>query len=427
MASFTTPFIEGVTIWQSPAITRNAVAYQEPAFVKSVSIAEAELGNDTSCNVEVELDNAPGTYHGYPSVSLREGALCRATVGSKLSDGGVQYLTASGLVLTEIDPSPTRTILRFADILGALELAVWDRGDINLRGWSPADAIMCVGNLYGIPEDRFDLEDLGEYLIGDWKWEGQTIRSIMSDIAKRGGRGASLWFDPIDFKIKTGCRYCRAKRTAGDFASHQDNGWNSSGCLAADEDRVPGGVDGTLRVDTSRDRASLFFAEQFSGRGSRLTGEFLDRVQVQGKGFDGYPVRLQAQDARSISGQNADGTDVSAEDFAERYIGWRKSKVVDIQDDLQRGIRSTAKLGESTWDLLGQSLIEEMDAFGQRGRQIPGVVTPLAPTMRVGYVVYVIGGEWSEADEKKFRVRGAKHEATGHSTFNLQEMIGRLD
>jgi len=47
--------------------------------------------------------------------------------------------------------------------------------------------------------------------------------------------------------------------------------------------------------------------------------------------------------------------------------------------------------------------------------------------MRVGYVVYVIGGEWSEADEKKFRVRGAKHEATGHSTFNLQEMIGRLD
>lgn len=426
--SFTTPFVSAVTVWQATNITSpGALDYQLSGAAKSVVVAEPELGNDSSANIDVTIENYAGVYGTHPNLSLREGSLCRATVGTVLSDGNHQFKSFAGIVLTEIDADARQAQLRFTDILGMMELAVWDRGDLNFKLWNPKEAIRCVFGLYGIPDAWLDLEDLGEYLIGDWLFNGQSIRSIASSIAKRGQRGAAIWYDMIAGKIKTGCRFCRTKRTSLDYATHQDNGWNSSGCVAADLARTGTGYDAIIYVDALQDTTQMLFTEAFSGRGSRLTGNTANRVTIEGKAFDGYPLRIGMQDNPSISGVTDAGAVTPDNELYKRYIGWRRTQFLDATQDEQRGFRTTQKLGESTWDLLGQQLIEGLNTFGDRGVEVPGVVVPQNTNLAVGQALLAVGGEWNRADGKYFRVTGCQHSTNGRSVLTLREMIGRLD
>jgi hypothetical protein len=187
---------------------------------------------------------------------------------------------------------------------------------------------------------------------------------------------------------------------------------------------TPEGVDYFLYINAKADGSSMTFAEQFAGRGSRLTGEFLNRFQVEGVAFDGYPLRMQVQDSPSISGYDDDGTPNYS---ITRYVGWRKTDTFNIQDDPQRRIHSRAKLGESTWDLLGQSLIEHKDTFGERGLTVGGVPIPLNTGIRPGMVGQCVGGNWNRADGKKFRTLGAQHATDGRTTLTLREMVGPED
>lgn len=410
MPTFTTPFIESVTIWQaaeyqSPA---NTQSYVTPAAVKSVSIAEPELGNDTSINADLTIDNVASNYgNTSPSAVLREGSLCRITVGTEFTDGSSESVVYNDLILTGISADPQFAQIRFADPLGMAALDVWDAGELNFQLWNPASAIACVLGLRGIPTSLMDLEDLGMVLVGDWKFEtGTGIGEIVSRIAQYAGNSA-VWWDPVARQVKSGCPYCRTKRTSSDYTTHQDNAWNSTGCVAADIARAGNaeGSDWTLVYDVAQGGTlSLVFAESFSAQGSRLTGNYVNRVTAQGTAFDGQPLRLLVQDNKAF------GTDGSFD--TTRYVGWRKPTVVDVD-------------GEATWASLKQAVLDNKLAYSERGIEVPGVTLPLNIGVRVGHVMTVVGGYHAIANGKKFRIRSVQHDpGSGRTTVGLRQMMG---
>jgi len=147
-------------------------------------------------------------------------------------------------------------VFTLTDLLGVIALAKWDGAELNFRDWNPAEAIAYLLAHVGVGTEWMDLENLGVTLEGDaWRYNfGASIVDIIADIADRGGKGAALFYDRSEKKIRTACKYCRTKRTAGDWHTHQDAGWNSSGCLAADLVRNPAtaGVDlRTMRTGLS--------------------------------------------------------------------------------------------------------------------------------------------------------------------------------
>jgi hypothetical protein len=443
--TYSTPFVEGVSVWQAPWFeAENVGTYAQPSAAFSVTMAEGELEENTSCNAEVVVENAAATYGFWPSTLLRPGSTCRVTVGAQyaadgsqiLPDGVDEYVAYGGLILVEAQPDPIHAGLHLTDPLGMLQLAKWDRGDLNFRLWPPKDAIWQLGAMYGIPDSMWDLEDLGEVLKGEWTWNpGTGIFQMMSDIATRGQRGAALWYDPLTCKIKTGCRYCGAQRLPydpdvdevaanHDWIHHQDNGWNSHGCLHEDRHRTStddeedpwdrdyrngNGIDWSLYVDQDENRASLEFIENFAAKSGKLSSaDYANRVMAEGKTFDGYPIRLWKADLKSIGSDGSFGMD--------RYIGWRITKVESVQ-------------GEGTYNLLDQKLSEMDAAFGNRRIETPPITLPLMPPLRVRNVVKIYGGDWvPNANEAKFRVTSVSHSAKDHrTTIKLRQMIGEAD
>jgi hypothetical protein len=445
--TYSTPFIEAFSVWQAPWFEAELPgSYVEPAVPHSVTISEGELEQNTSCNAEVVLDNVKGNYGYWPSEYLRPGSVCKVTAGVQYDTvPDVEYVTHAGLILVEAQPGPTEVGCHFTDPLGMLQLAKWDRGDINFKLWPSYAALIQIGAMYGIPNTMWDLEDLGEVLKGDWTWSlGTGIFQIMSDIATRGQRNAALWFDPLTCKIKSGCRYCGAKRTPynpdnvgkpealHDWISHQDNGWNSTGCVHADRHRTSTGpydgpddegppdphdyrtgtgIDFKLLVDPELNGASLQVLENFAGKQGKLTSsEYANRVMAEGKTFDGYPIRMWKSDLKSIG---SDGV----EPFPpNRYVGWRVTKVENVQ-------------GEGTWDLLAQKLSEMDASFGNRRIETPPITLPFLYNIRPRHVAKIYGGKWvPNANEAKFRVTSVQHASQEHrTTIKLRQMIGEDD
>jgi hypothetical protein len=451
--TYSTPFVEAVAIWQEPFFQPEDVGVAaQPSAAYSVTMAEAELEENTSCNAEVVVENAAATYGFWPSTLLRPGSTCRVTVGAQyaadgsqiLPDGVDEYVAYGGLILVEAQPDPIHAGLHLTDPLGMLQLAKWDRGDLNFRLWNPRNALVTIASMYGIPGimwadgDPYNLEDLGEVLRGDWSWSlGTGIFQIMSDIATRGQRNAALWFDPVLGKIQLGCRYCGAKRLPydpdvdevaanHDWIHHQDNGWNSSGCLhedlhrtSTDDEEDPwdrdyrkgNGIDWPLYVDQDENRAALEFIENFAAKSGKLSSaDYANRVMAEGKTFDGYPIRLWKADLKSIGSDGVNPVDM------DRYIGWRITKVESVQ-------------GEGTYNLLDQKLSEMDAAFGNRRIETPPITLPLMPPLRVRNVVKIYGGDWvPNANEAKFRVTSVSHSAKDHrTTIKLRQMIGEAD
>ena len=422
LPTFSTPFVEAVEIWQASAVQTpvNAQSYASPSAVHAATTAEAELGNDTAANVEVTLMNTPNVFGtGYPSMNLREGALCKVVVGTEFIDSSFEQISYNSMILTDIQATPTHTTLKFTDPFGAMNLAKWDFGDMNFRCWNVRTAMLCALNLSGIPASTSDFEDTGAILNGDWvcnlgkdprtnadwTWKfGTSISQIVKDLA--AFTGASVYFDPISETMKSGCPYCRTQRTSATYASHQDNGWASTGCIAADVIRAGNeeGVDWTLYADTLGHEASMIFAENFPGHGSRLTGPYVNRIIAQGKTAEGVTIRLRLQDNKAF------GTDGTYD--ATHYVGWRKTEVIDVD-------------GDATWSSLQQALLQKGKAFGERGIEVPDVPIPMNINVRVGQVMKVVGGEWCGADGIKFRVTKCVHDPTsGRTRVSLKQMIG---
>jgi len=424
--TYTTPFIEAVTVWQHPHITDNGEpVFTDIDFPYELSLS-SELGTSTAQTYNIVVDNRLSLdeeaveAEESPTADLKPGGLVKVIAGWSYTNG-TEITTDLGHYWIVV-PRRDATLGSFdlTDIMGMLALSEWDRGRLCFVGWNPAEAIEFLLNLYGIGSDWYDIEDLGLTLYGGqdpsnplWTWKaGTPIVQILTDLAEKGGRGAAIWYDGSDNKIKTGCKYCRTKRSAFDWYSHQDNGWNSTGCRAADITRVQGrtgrtdGIDYTIiagQADASN-KASLNFSEDLVGEIQLLRrGQYANRITVIGQALDGRPLSAYWQDDDALYEQ-PDGS------LGDKYIGFPVSRVVTDRN-LQ------------TQDAVNLRLVELAHELGAWPFTIQ-LTIPMHTSIKPGYVIKIEGGKALEANGEIFRVQNIQHDVRrGRSEILARHMV----
>ena len=415
MFTYTTPFVESVAVWQTPDLTDNG----EPAFteidqdVYEASIA-GELNSNTSQHLNMRVDNRMSTdavagAAGTPStLEFRPGRLVKLEGGWNYdTELGIQEVTYNLGQYYIVAPERTSREGSFdlTDMLGRLALSEWDSGRLGLRGWNAASAIEFLLQLWGYGPAQYDIEDTGCILSSgldpnndSWTWEaGTSIQEILGAIAVAGGRNAAIWYDWADNKIKMGCPYCRAKRTALNWWQHQDNGWNSSGCRAVDIARVlafsghADGIDLVLAAspEVASDPSTMNFAENLTCRVEALSeGQYANRITVWGETLEGYAIGAMWKDRRTLY-ELPDGT------LSDYYIGFPISHVE--QDSTLH-----------TMDAVNRRLVERVMELSTW----PDIIEfdmPLNTALMNGHVVQIEGGKAMGIDQQLFRVQSIRH------------------
>ena len=276
------------------------------------------------------------------------------------------------------------------DLLAYLGTQRFDEGLPRMDGWNVRDAIAWILEAYGIGPEQYDLEDTGAILtVGDYEkplWQperGRRVLDFLRELVEKGSRHGAIWCE--NGIIRTGCRFCRTKRTAEDWLSHCDNGWASSGCLAADVARS-GNSDG---VDVELYARPL--TEGFDP----------DEVGVA-VALHRYTARVDSQDYAnyvSVQGKTPEGETLAA-------------VVYDSADELyQRGwlvprIETDASL--STPAAVNARAQELLNELSEKAIFVRGTVL-WDPRIRPGRVVRIHGAERLGLDGHKFRVVSVSH------------------
>jgi len=378
---------------------------------------------------EVITDNREENQGFNTATTVRLGATIRTYMGATMqgeANPGVYGLPANAqligdFIVAEKNSSRIESGLVLADQLQMLQLDKWTGGDINFRLWSAKGAIEFLLNYCGFGTDWYDLEDLGlllrdESRDGDqWMYkDGTGIAKMIMDIAYRGQMKAAVWCD--GFKIKTGCPYCRTARTNLTYAAHMNNGWNSSGCRAADVARVGGtGIDRVLIADMAISTESLLIVQAIETEETSLrSGTFATKVQIAGEDEFGIPIRWVRQNSSAV------GTDDA---LTNSYVGWNITHHQE-EDNLK-----------SYTDLYGRSL-HIWNQLSTRHSDPKRIELPLAVTedaymgdtpaaLWEGKVVYILGGRGLDTDKKRYRILKAAHEVEElKTTLFAKEMVG---
>lgn len=404
--TWSTPLVESIAIWQTSEITDNG----EPTFgavteAHEVTVA-AGLENGEASMVTMTCDNFPGNWGYVPAKLLRKGAMVSIETGVRYTDGTAEYWPWGKHIILEVCPSVSDFTVTTTDPLGWLFMCEWDLGKLYLKGWNSAAAIAYLCSLYGFGPAMLDLEDIGALLEGDsWEYEiGTSVGEIITDIASRGQRKAALWYDPVNNKIATGCPYCRTKRTESTWDDHSDNGWASSGCLAADLARNPttDGIDLNLVAAWNEGPSALAVVDDLrASDGAIRRGEYANRITVVGRTMDGGEIwwRWHNQDA---TGPDADPGD--------DYVGFVVS-YVDRDDNLE------------TWGPLRERLTQLREQMQAKHMTIDDVKLLIHPGLRPGHRVKVLGADAAGVDGKQFRVTQVQHDPRScRTTVSGREM-----
>ena len=234
---------------------------------------------------------------------------------------------------------------------------------------------------------------------GDDSWEyeaGKTITDILADLANRGNKASCLWYDGSVNKIRTGCKYCRTKRTVDTWPAHQDNGWDSSGCRAEDFARNPLGYDVAI-VDEralATDPGSLDLSKTLTAKIDPLgKGQYANRISVYGKSPSGQSISARWVDHRTLYAEGEPGN---------YYLGFPICKV-ERDDNLITQAMVNAKLTE---------LIQELSPW-------PQIVTWTMPFhfgIRPGYVAKIEGAQYGACHEGLYRMLTVGHNVRGRET-----------
>jgi hypothetical protein len=406
--TYTTPFIEAVQVSQSAAITDNgAPTFSDITAPYQVTV-EDELEEQPSSHwYEIEVENNPGAGTNFDVSSLRLGSMVKLWLGTLYKSGTTATDYHGTYVLIQTPRTFSKGTLALTDLYGMICLCDWDFGPMDFREWDLHDAMSMVMNLLGIGSAWYDFEDLGVTLKGKDKWKsdiGDNVGAILTNLAVKGGHRALLRYDPTQDKLVTVCPYCLTKRTAENYLTHQDAGWLSTGCLAADVARAgETGVDKILYAYNPSGVESLDIIQDITVEETALkSGEFANRVTVVGADVRGFPrwYRLTNQDA--IGPDTAPGA---------AYVGWPISHV-----EQDRGLESASAVRARTWDVYGKMATRHTVLRSVKGSWI----TDLSP----GHVVQVYGAAHQGAHGKKYRVLGVKPNPVEMSTTILaREMV----
>ncbi|MCD6352468.1 MAG: hypothetical protein J7M26_10140 [Armatimonadetes bacterium] len=392
MATYATPAFAAFGIWQDAVLQDNG----EPAVQQDL----------TSAGLVEEIEAEQPEHRGAVQVTLRLhnrngeakdiGDFQQVTVERvgwlrKGASGDEEEVVQDFEKLLTLEPSleGAHAEVPLLDLLAYLGLQKFDQGLPRMDGWNVKDAVQWVLEAYGIGPEQYDLEDTGVVLTaGTWEkpaWQperGRSALDFLRELVEKGSKHGAIWCE--NGVIKTGCRYCRSKRTAEDWQSHCDNGWTSSGCLAADIARSgnPDGVDVELYA--------------------RPAGESFDPDDVGiVVALARYTARIDSQDYAnyvSVQGKTADGETLGVVRYEDDDLyqhGWLIPRV-----ETDGALTTQAAVNARAQDLINE--------LGQKAVFVRGTVL-WEPALRPGRVVRLHGAERLGVNNQKFRVVSASH------------------
>jgi hypothetical protein len=434
LKTYTLPFVDAVSIWQPTTLTDGgAVAYTvAQETVPQAWVFEDELKESKAQTQSFKVyngqpgflpDNLPEEYEAEPteglprSYRMKPGAQVKLSLTWRMFDTVTGVLSWADLVecgeytVLRAEPGKMETEVDATCLWGLAALAQWSTGELNFRGWFVKDALEFLCDLLAIGAAQRDFEDLGEGAQVLWTDDsasykpGKKFAEIMVDLVRRYGQDSVLWYDRSDNKLKTGCKYCRAKRTTTDMGSgvlewmtHKDNGWASSGCLIVDAIRSPAdSIDYHLVDDpdaTGVEEGNLYFSiKPVKATVSNLAREgYANEIVVVGRDATGK-LPLEAR------WRNPDAFDLPDTD----YVGVRVTKVID---------NGTGQTQESLNDTLSDAVATAL----AWPLEVEAVLV-LHPEVRVGYVMQVQGGKYAAVNQKKFRITGTRHDVKAQTTL----------
>jgi hypothetical protein len=419
MPLYTTPFLEAVSTQQDPKLTDNGEpTFTETPLAQQGLSLDAQLVGSTSQHYKLKVSNflqhnpppegEPEPSGGWSaSRDFQPGRVVKVEGGwiYKILDDDSHNTWTTGLgQYTIIDGERGRVSAEFnmTDLLGLLHLIQWECNELNLRGFYVSDALSFMCDMAGIGPAWYDFEDLEEYSYisnsdDTASWKHQSVYAdVMKEVARKYGKGSVLFYDHLENKLKTGCPFCRSKRTKTTWGLHQDAGWNSSGCLAADVIRAGNvnGIDVTLvdEHEVATDPASMDMSLDLkTSFGGLKKDSYANRIWVLGKKNDGSDRLLSASWRNDVALYPAiDGT------YPEAHVGF----VVDhsIED---------SKL--TTQEMVNERKTQLVRSMSTWPLMLEGTI-PWYPSMRPGWVIKIEGGRYAQANGRKFRVLSVKQE-----------------
>jgi len=425
LATYSTPFMQGISLWQTSLITDNgddAPGYVELPIPHHLSVSRG-IGDQgvIDSSYEVITDNREENQGFNAATTVRLGATMRTYMGAVMKDGTINYSHIGDFIVAEKPMARTEAGFVLADVLQMLHLDKWVGGDINFKLWTAKGAIEFLLNYCGIGTAWCELEDLGLILTdesrGGEQWmyrNGTSIAEMIIDIAYRGQMKAAVWCD--GFKIMTGCPYCRTARTALTYAAHMNNGWNSSGCRAADVARVGGsGIDRTLIASMQTLTDSLLIVQSIEAEETSLReANFATRVQIEGEDEFGLPVRWLRQNTDAVGTSDA---------ITSAYVGWNIT-----HHQTEENLKSWTDLYSRGLHVWNQLSTKRLDC---KRIELPLAVTEdsymvdAAATLWEGKVVHIIGGRGIGTTGLNYRVVNVVHEVQElKTTLFAKQMIG---
>lgn len=430
----TSPFVEAVSVFQNPELTDNgAPTFTETPQAVSALISDQDLEDKNVAKHELVVDNrlalftppegTPPAEGLSPTHDFRPGRQVRILhAGWKMVGLDDQQLFDVTIPMGDywiVSPSRKSKEARFVvtDLLGMLALECWEgETEINFRGWTQRDAIAFGLEYQGIGPDQYDLEDAGLTLIDSDKWGFKRGTSWLKIYRTLVGHWVTIWYDWTDGKIKTGCRFCRQKRTNETVLAHADNGWASSACLAADLVRVPDtGVDLVAVEDLGQ--ATSHNTEYLIPEGALEIEEATLDGKEYANSIVGVGKQLRADEGFGeiqVRWRNHSALDPAAADASDDYVGYVISRVED--NDKWVTLQET-EIG--VVELVTRNACRPMKA---------GFPVPLATWLKPGMVTQLEGGKWAGVHGMKFRVTGVRHDPkTAMTQVRGRQMLGLPD
>lgn len=264
------------------------------------------------------------------------------------------------------------------------------------------------------PEMR-DLEDTGLYfhLCTDWSkrlWYPQraaTALEYIAEVQDKAAYGGAIWCE--NGVLKTGCKYCGAKRTSSDYLTH--TGYDSTGCVAADVARAgAAGIDFYVAGSGAEMAAVpsggvIIEATDVSREDAAIEQSFANVVDVVGTNEQGLQVRSLMADYDSL---------FTPTDPA--YTGGYIISYADVSSDVQTAGEATTRAARL------------LDEHGKWPLYV-SVECPYVQNLSRGMVIGIKGWDNLGIDDCKFRVLSYEHIISRHEvakTFMRAIYIGDI-
>jgi hypothetical protein len=320
VTTYSTPLLAAVDLWQPAELTDNGAPAESEDLsaakkVHAIEVDEPEGWSTSQCrftfhNRRHEDDWAASigllrqfdvtanwrSEYDYPDSGwVDDTAYQLGTFWGFDPDYDTRYCTINAL-----DAMGLLALYRVAD-----ELSPGDGQDVTaqIAEWLQAARIGTA--LQDLEDAGFTFENSPQLKERLWlPRRGVSLAAFLQEVQEKAAKGGAIWCETGI--IKTGCKYCGQKRTSADWAQHQDSGWGSSACLAADIVRAGAtGLDAYL-IGSGNERAGLtagpLVLEATVRKVSEtLLGRFANYVDVSGEDSYGRPVRSVVWDYDSIN------------------------------------------------------------------------------------------------------------------------------